>query len=524
MPTTAPQPDIACARINPKLGSFAANAAQILQAASALAANQPRLLLCPELALSGAMPSAWAERHDFIAAQMSALQQLAQDLAAMAPKVAVLVGHLDGMGSSSASLLQNGQVQPCWSDCGADYGPAQIVFAQKRYQVVLGSSLARSLPDAQAADATLLLDAAPYALASPAEAQDNLAALAAAWQQPIYANNLAGAQDEWVFDGQALWATPQGECQVLRPAFDQADKADRHSDTDADDAALAQLWFALCTGLGDYVRKNGFGQVALGLSGGIDSALAAVLALDALGQGSAVHCLMMPSPYTAAISVADARALAERCAMPYDEIAIDSSFNALQTALAPLFEGRPADVTEENMQARIRGLMTMALSNKTGALVLTCSNKSEVATGYSTLYGDMCGGYAPLKDVLKTQVFALARWRNRHNPLGTVAQPIPERIISRPPSAELRPDQADSDSLPDYPVLDAIIQAYMQGADAAEISASGLPAAAVQQVLRLIRSNEHKRAQGALGPRVSGRSFGPDWGFPVSCGFRPEAL
>jgi NAD+ synthase (glutamine-hydrolysing) len=256
--------------------------------------------------------------------------------------------------------------------------------------------------------------------------------------------------------------------------------------------------------------------VLLGLSGGIDSALVLAIAVDALGPDR-VRTVMMPSPYTADISWIDARDMAQRLGVRYDEIGIEPTFMALQSALAQDFAGLPADTAEENLQARIRGTLLMALSNKFGALVLTTGNKSEMATGYCTLYGDMAGGFAVIKDVLKTAVFRLARWRNEHDPFGTGAQPIPERIITRPPSAELRPDQQDQDSLPPYEVLDAIIERFMENDQSpSSIVAEGFDAEAVSQVVRLIRINEYKRRQAPIGVRVTHRSFGKDWRYPIT--------
>jgi NAD+ synthase (glutamine-hydrolysing) len=258
----------------------------------------------------------------------------------------------------------------------------------------------------------------------------------------------------------------------------------------------------------------------LGLSGGIDSALVLAIAVDALGA-SRVRTVMMPSPYTADISWIDAQDMAQRMGVRYDEISIAPEFEAFLASLQPLFDGKPLDATEENIQARIRGTLLMGLSNKHGNLVLTTGNKSEMATGYCTLYGDMAGGFAVIKDVVKTRVFRLARWRNLHDPYGTGVNPIPERIITRPPSAELRPDQTDQDSLPPYEVLDAIVQRYMEDdQDPAQIVAAGYDRAAVDQVVRLIRINEYKRRQAAVGVRVTHRSFGKDWRYPITSKYR----
>jgi NAD+ synthase (glutamine-hydrolysing) len=258
----------------------------------------------------------------------------------------------------------------------------------------------------------------------------------------------------------------------------------------------------------------------LGLSGGIDSALVLAIAVDALGA-ERVRTVMMPSPYTAEISWVDARDMAQRMGVRYDEVSIVPEFEAFLGSLKADFEGTQLDTTEENIQARIRGTLLMALSNKFGAIVLTTGNKSEMATGYCTLYGDMAGGFAVIKDVAKTLVFKLARWRNAHDPYGTGAEPIPERIITRPPSAELRPDQTDQDSLPPYEVLDEIVSRFMENDQSSEdIVAAGFERVEVEKVTRLIRINEYKRRQSPVGIRVTHRSFGKDWRYPITNQFR----
>jgi NAD+ synthase (glutamine-hydrolysing) len=278
----------------------------------------------------------------------------------------------------------------------------------------------------------------------------------------------------------------------------------------------AQVWGALTTGVRDYLGKSGFPGAIIGLSGGIDSALVLAIAVDALGADR-VRAVMMPSPYTADISWIDARDMAERLGVRYDEIPISALFEGFNTSLAPLCEGRAPDTTEENLQARIRGTLLMALSNKFGSLVLTTGNKSEMATGYCTLYGDMAGGFAVIKDVAKTLVFRLAEWRNRQ---GT-APVIPQRIIDRPPSAELRPDQKDEDSLPPYPVLDAILARYMEeDASVEQLLAEGFDPAQVERVTKLIKISEYKRRQAPIGIRITHRSFGRDWRYPITNRFR----
>src|SRR5438105_722170 len=335
-----------------------------------------------------------------------------------------------------------------------------------------------------------------------------------------------GAQDEIVFDGASFAVAADGTLASRAPSFQEdlymlqlervQDRIVVSGPMAHDRSAEAELWDALVLGVRDYVRKNGFPGVLLGLSGGIDSALVLAVAVDALGRDK-VRAVMMPSPYTADISWIAARDMAARLGVRYDEISIAPEFDAFRHSLAKEFAGPPEDTTEENIQARIRGVFLMALSNKHGSIVLTTGNKSEMATGYCTLYGDMAGGFAVIKDVLKTTVFRLARWRNVHDPYGTGISPIPERIITRPPSAELRPGQVDQDSLPPYEILDAILERYMENDQGIEeIIAAGFDRAVVVRVARLIRVNEYKRRQAPVGIRVTHRSFGKDWRYPIT--------
>jgi NAD+ synthase (glutamine-hydrolysing) len=282
----------------------------------------------------------------------------------------------------------------------------------------------------------------------------------------------------------------------------------------------AEVYGALVLGLSDYVRKNGFREVVLGLSGGIDSALVATLAADAVGPG-AVRALAMPSPYSSRESLEDARDVAARLGIRLDTVPIEEAFRSYVSALTPLFEGAEPDVTEENIQARIRGNLLMALSNKHGGLVLATGNKSEYAVGYSTLYGDMAGGFAPIKDVPKTLVYELARWRNTRDP---GEPPVPQRVLDKPPSAELRPGQKDSDSLPPYEELDPIVEAYVEDdRSPEEMIAEGLDAGTVRRVVDLIDRAEYKRRQAAPGIKITPRAFGRDRRMPITNRYRRNA-
>jgi NAD+ synthase/NAD+ synthase (glutamine-hydrolysing) len=340
---------------------------------------------------------------------------------------------------------------------------------------------------------------------------------------PVVYANLVGGQDELVFDGASFVLDAQGgECCRL-PQFVEALQVVEFAAGRPLPAALAaaqpleaEVYGALVLGVRDYLGKNGFPGAIIGLSGGIDSALTLCIAVDALGP-ERVRAVMMPSPYTAGISLEDSRAMVRTLGVRYDEIPIAPAMATFASMLESEFAGLPADTTEENLQARIRGMLLMALSNKSGALVLTTGNKSEMAVGYCTLYGDMAGGFAVIKDLTKTLVYRVARWRN------TVSPAIPERIITRPPSAELKPDQTDQDSLPPYDVLDAIVEAYMENdRSPREIIARGHAEADVRRVVRLLRISEYKRRQAPVGIRITQRGFGKDWRYPITNRYADE--
>lgn len=389
----------------------------------------------------------------------------------------------------------------------------------------------------------VVINASPFHIGKGNERERAMAQRVHDCGVPLVYAHLVGGQDEIVFEGRSFalnvppaWtpassvaiesptAAPTPSVGARAPSFDALTwslVAQRgpdgwvvHGSVASEASPEADLWHALVMGVRDYIGKNGFPGALLGLSGGVDSALVLAIAVDALGA-SRVQTVMMPSPYTADISWIDARDMADRLGVQYDEVSIVPPFEAFLGALAPFFVDHQPNTTEENLQARIRGTLLMALSNKLGGIVLTTGNKSEMATGYCTLYGDMAGGFAVIKDVSKSWVFRLAHWRNAHDPYGTGASPIPERILTRPPSAELRPDQKDEDSLPPYEVLDDIISRYMENNQGIEsMVAAGLPQAAVEQVVRLIRINEYKRRQAPVGIRVTHRSFGKDWRYP----------
>jgi NAD+ synthase (glutamine-hydrolysing) len=375
-----------------------------------------------------------------------------------------------------------------------------------------------------------VINASPFHVGKGLEREQMMRQRVLACGLPMVYAHLVGGQDEVVFEGHSFALNGDGALAGRAPSFEEnlfpvhvqrrEQAIELRATVEPERSADADLWDALVLGVRDYIGKNGFPGVIIGLSGGIDSALVLAIAVDALGA-QRVRAVMMPSPYTADISWIDAREMAARMGVRYDEISIVPEFEAFKTSLAQEFRGLAQDTTEENIQARIRGTLLMALSNKTGRIVLTTGNKSEMATGYCTLYGDMAGGFAVIKDLAKTTVFRLARWRNSHDPHGSGACPIPERIITRPPSAELRPDQKDQDSLPAYEVLDAIVERYMENDEGInEIVAQGFDRSDVEKVTRLIKTNEYKRRQSPVGIRVTHRSFGKDWRYPITNKFR----
>ena len=549
---------IVVAQLNFVVGDMPGNAQKIIDAATAAYAQGARLLLTPELSICAYIAEDLFLRPSFIAACDEAVKTVARETAAL-QGLTIVVGHpvgRDERGKSvtrtrrynAASVIADGRVTETYFKRQL---PNYQVFDERRYftpgsgtcvfqagGVSVGLLICEDawyeepaqLARQAGAELLAVINASPFHVGKGYEREAMMGERARACGLPLVYAHLVGGQDEVVFEGQSFAVDAEGALVGRAPSFAEqlfAVQVQRSGQTlhlTAETAPArdhdADLWDALVLGLRDYVRKNGFKTVALGLSGGIDSAVVLALAVDALGKDN-VHAVMMPSPYTAGISLEDAQDMARRVGVRYDVLSIVPEFEAFKASLQPLFGGKPEDTTEENIQARIRGVMLMALSNKHGHLVLACGNKSEYAVGYSTLYGDMCGGFAPIKDVVKTAVFRLARWRNAHNPFGTVANPIPERIITRPPSAELREGQTDQDSLPPYEVLDAIIARYMENdLGAAELIAEGFAPADVERVTWLIKANEYKRHQSAPGTRVTHRGFGKDWRYPMTSKFR----
>jgi NAD+ synthase (glutamine-hydrolysing) len=547
---------ICTAQLNFVVGDMPGNAQKIIAAAREAYAQGARLLLTPELAICGYAAEDLFLRPAFIAACDDAVKTVARETAGL-KGLAIVLGHPQALAPgaqafsvcfNAASVVRDGKIEQTYAKREL---PNYQVFDERRY-FVPGSKpcvfevegvkvgvlvcedawFATPARDTAAAGAQLLavINASPFHLGKGTEREATMRARVVETGLPLVYAHLVGGQDEVVFEGRSFALAADGSVAARAPAFveklayalvEPAQGAIKITAEVAPERTLeADLWDALVLGVRDYVGKNGFPGALLGLSGGIDSALVLAIAVDALGADK-VRTVMMPSPYTADISWIDARDMATRMGVRYDEISIKPQFEAFKAALATEFAGLPEDTTEENLQARIRGTLLMALSNKFGAIVLTTGNKSEMSTGYCTLYGDMAGGFAVIKDVAKTRVFDLARWRNANDPYGTCASPIPERIITRPPSAELRPDQKDQDSLPPYEVLDAIVARYMENDESIEsIIASGFARADVERVTRLIKLNEYKRRQAPVGIRVTRRSFGKDWRYPITSKFR----
>ena len=538
---------LALAQYDFPVGAVAANAAKAGDLIARARSGGAALVAFPELTLSGYPPEDLLLRPSFLAACDSELAALA----AATNGIAALVGHPHSEGEvfNAASLLRDGRVE-CTAHKQAlpNYG----VFDDKRYfrpghasvtSVIEGISVGLLIcedvwqpePAAQAAAAgaelLVVINASPWDERKQTEREAVLQARARETGCAIAYLNLVGGQDEVVYDGGSMLVNGDGSIAARAPAFVDAllwaefDPAARTLSAEdwpvAADASLeATLYAALVRGTRDYIDKNGFGGVLLGLSGGIDSALTLALAVDALGA-ERVTAVMMPTRYTSQLSLDGARAQAQRLGVDYRVIDIEPTYQSFIGALTPAFAGKGADTTEENLQSRIRGAMLMALSNKHGRLLLATGNKSEMAVGYATLYGDMCGAYAPLKDVYKTVVYRLSRWRNARAVRAGEAERIPPAVIERPPSAELRDNQTDQDSLPPYDELDAILARFIEAEQSqAEIVAQGFHADVVRRVVRLVLLNEFKRRQSAPGPRVTTRAFGRERRYPITSGWR----
>ena len=557
---------ICVAQLNFVVGDLSGNAQKIIAAAHDAYAAGTRLLLTPELSICGYAAEDLFLRPAFITACDDAVKSVARALVGLKNMI-VVVGH-PAVGADSTALRtksvavsvrHNAASVICEGQILATYAKRELpnyqVFDERRYfspgkgtcvfeagegtdKIKVGLLICEDawfeeparLAKEAGAELLAVINASPFHVGKGYEREQTMCERVKACGLPMVYAHLVGGQDEVVFEGHSFALNANGDTAGRAPSFEEklfevlVNRSllaiNLVANLEPERTVDADLWDALVLGVRDYIGKNGFPGVLLGLSGGIDSALVLAVAVDALGKDK-VRTVMMPSPYTADISWIDAREMAQRLGVRYDEISILPEFEAFKTSLAGEFNGLAEDTTEENIQARIRGTLLMALSNKFGGIVLTTGNKSEMATGYCTLYGDMAGGFAVIKDLVKTTVFRLAWWRNAHDPYGTGQAPIPERIITRPPSAELRPDQKDQDSLPPYEVLDAILERYMENDESIDcIIASGFARADVEKVTRLIKINEYKRRQSPVGIRVTHRSFGKDWRYPITSKFR----
>lgn len=529
----------ALAQLNLWVGDVAGNVDKIIQSATeARDRHGVSLLLCPELALLGYPPDDLLLRRGLPSLIANGLQRLQTSVQG----ITLVVGGPDyhqGQRFNAAWVIRDGQILATYHK---QHLPNYGVFDERRHfssgsqpcvfeqdGMRIGVAICEDIwvPDAcrQARDAgaevVLALNASPFEQGKAAERLKVAQQRVAETGLPLVYVNAVGGQDEVVFDGGAFALTADGSVGARARTFteeviplgvrrDAAGRVECRGECHTPMADDALLYTALVQATRDYVNRNGFPGVLLGMSGGIDSALVAAIATDALGAAR-VWGVSMPSRYTLDMSNDDARIEAEALGIRYDRIPIEPAFEAFTQLLAPLFVEQAPDVTEENLQSRSRGTLLMALSNKFGHVVLPTGNKSEMAVGYATLYGDMCGGFAPLKDVYKQQVYALSRYRNT---LGAV---IPERVLTRPPTAELRADQRDEDSLPPYEVLDAILQRYVEAQRSiTDLLDEGFAEADVRRVVSLVRRSEYKRRQSAPGPKVTSRAFGRERRYPIT--------
>ena len=533
---------IAIAQINLLVGDVSGNVAHIIETArharDELGADA---ILFPELTLTGYPPEDLLLRPGLMRRVEQGMKTLCNEVAG----IDLIVGHpvkSDRGLYNAASLIHDGKiVATCHKQNLPNYG----VFDEHRYfaagdgfcvasikGVSIGIAICEDLwfPDASkkmvdaGAKIILGLNASPFHSGKAGEREAIIARRASENRTPVIYANLVGGQDELVFDGRSFAMNADGTIAQKSPAFEESVQVvtceigaqNVHLQSAIKSPELANLesvYRALVLGVRDYIEKNGFSGVLIGLSGGIDSALTLAIAVDAIGS-ERVEGVMMPSRYSANMSLEDAKSEAESLNVHYDVIPIESAFTAFLESLSGVFFGFEEDVTEENIQARCRGTLLMAISNKKHKIVLTTGNKSEMSVGYSTLYGDMAGGFAPIKDVPKCLVYELAHYRN------TVSQVIPQRVIDRPPSAELAPDQKDEDSLPPYPILDAILLMYIeQDHCVEEIIAAGYDENVVRRVTTLVDRNEYKRRQAPLGIRITQRAFGRDRRYPITSGY-----
>ena len=545
---------VALAQLNPHLGDVSANCQKLLQMRERAAAKGADIILTPEMFLAGYPADDLVLRADFMDRIEAAISRLAKATADGGPAIIVGAPCRDkDVLCNSAFILDGGKIVarrdkvnlPNYGvfDDKRHFTPGQLQGPVLLRGMRLGIAVCEDIwfPDLcemlgeTGAEIILSLNASPFENAKTDMRMMHAVSRMTETGLPFVYVNMVGGQDELVFDGSSFALNLGGKIASQMPSFSeglsllevrsQSGTCHLTGQISRPAAAEEDVWRALTLGVRDYVEKNGFSGVILGLSGGVDSAIVAVLAVDALGP-ERVRVVMMPSDYTADISLADAEELADNLGLTLETIALRAGMDAFDSMLEASLEGTEMDVTEENIQSRLRGMILMALSNKFGNMVLATGNKSEYAAGYSTLYGDMCGGFAPIKDVWKTEIFKLCEWRNTALPrgvLGPDGEVIPRRIITRPPSAELRPDQQDTDSLPPYDILDAILIALTEEmADTDTIVSRGYERETVERVSAMLFRTEYKRFQAAPGPKVTPRAFGRDRRLPLTSGFKPH--
>ncbi|WP_304189712.1 NAD+ synthase [Phenylobacterium aquaticum] len=543
---------IAAVQANPTVGAIARNEALARERMAQARAAGADIALFSELFLNGYPPEDLALKPAFWAAGKAAVERLAAETTADFAALVGVIWPAEGPGRrprNALAFLADGKVQGVAFKCDLpnygvfdekrvfEPGTAPAIFEWKGVRI--GAPICEDIwsdavcADLKARGAEILLvpNGSPFRRLADKERMEVATARVAETGLPMVYVNEVGGQDELVFDGGSFALSAAGDVVMRLPMFEEALALSVWEKGEAGWSCVEapmgdwvtgaeEVYRAMVLGLRDYVNKSGFPGVLLGLSGGVDSAIVAVVAADALGPDR-VRCFMLPSRYTSQDSLDDAAGCAGRLGVRLDEIAISPAVDAFAAMLTPLYEGRAPDLTEENIQARTRGLSLMALSNKLGLMLLTTGNKSEMAVGYATLYGDMCGGYNVLKDIYKTDVYAVCAWRNANDPYGVAANPIPERILTKAPSAELRPDQKDQDSLPEYAELDAILFGLVEEeATLDEIVARGHAPETVERVQRLLYGSEYKRRQAAPGVKIGPRAFGRDRRYPIVNGFR----
>jgi len=527
---------LALVQINSVVGDLSGNTAKIISLIDEARREKADLAIFPELVITGYPPEDLLLKPQFVIDNLSALKKIAKSCRGMA----IYLGFVDKVKNdlfNAGAFIVDGKIKQIYHK---NHLPNYSVFDEKRYftegskaSIVnykgykIGLGICEDIwvekgpyveEAKKGAHLILNINASPYHVGKIKERQKMLSARAKKTGCCLAYVNMVGGQDELVFDGGSMLIDPKGK---LIAACDQYREEMLMVDIEKDQQLehrwleeMAEIYEALKLGVKDYVGKNGFSEVLIGLSGGIDSALTAAVAADALGS-SKVHAIFMPTEYSSEQSYHDARQVAENLKVEFVDLSIQSIFSEYLSKLVPNFKGRPADTTEENLQARIRGNILMALSNKFNWLVLTTGNKSEMSTGYSTLYGDMAGGFSVLKDIPKTLVYRLVDWINREQEL------IPRSIIERAPTAELKPGQTDQDTLPPYEVLDPIMQAYVEeNKSLKQIVAEGFEETIVKKVIGLIDHSEYKRRQSPPGPRITPRAFGKDWRLPITNWYR----